>query len=397
MPVDPLLTTSVEDAVAALRGGGLVGLPTETVYGLAADAENPRAVARIYAVKGRPADHPLIVHVPDLSALDPGPHGWARDVPRYARRLAEGIWPGPLTLVLLRSDRAGDQVTGGQDTVGLRSPGHPLALAVIHGFGQAVGRPGAGLAAPSANRFGRVSPTTARHVLDELTGLLLPGLDRVLDGGDCLVGVESTILDCTGPAPRVLRPGAVTAALVEQVGGVAVQADDPGRAGRRARVPRAPGTLAAHYAPAAEVVLAARGDHVAALAAATPADGSPGAPVAGLIALAEVATPSGVVRLSAPPDAQAYARGLYAALREADALGLRRVVAVPPTPLDGTAYRPGRAEAGPGLGAGLGAAVTDRLLRAEAGSGPDPGPHLTRTRSGVHGKAVNPEQITSQP
>jgi L-threonylcarbamoyladenylate synthase len=365
VPADLLLTTSVHDAVAGLRAGGLVGLPTETVYGLAADAEDPRAMARIYAVKGRPADHPLIVHVADAAALEPGPRSWARDVPGYAHRLAEAVWPGPLTLVLPRSVRAGDQVTGGQDTVGLRSPAHPLALAVIEGFGRAVGRPGAGLAAPSANRFGRVSPTTARHVLDELAGLLLPGLDRVLDGGDCTVGVESTIVDCTGPAPRLLRPGAIGTQVIEQLGGVAVQ-EARHRDGRPAPGPRAPGTLAAHYAPVAEVVLAVDARQVASLVASTPRDRSAGAPVVGLIAPAGVATPPGVVRLTAPDGAAAYARALYGALREADVLGLRRVVAVPPTYPDGPAAGPDRDAAQPALVA----AVIDRLVRAAAGSQP---------------------------
>ena len=372
MTGEPLLTRDVDVAVARLCDGGLVGLPTETVYGLAADAEDPRAVARIYAVKGRPADHPLIVHVRDAGALRPGPDSWARDVPPYAHRLAEALWPGPLTLIVRRSARAGAHVTGGQDTVGLRSPAHPLAQAVIAGLAQARGREQAGVAAPSANRFGRVSPTTPQHVLDELSGLLVPGRDCVLDGGDCAVGVESTIVDCTGDAPRVLRPGAIGQGAIESVGGVAVLL--PNRdGGGQPPVPRAPGTLAAHYAPAAEVLLAADGVAAAALTRSGEA---------GLIALAQVATPEGVVRLTAPDDVQGYARGLYAALREADALGLRRVVAVLPRLADG----PGQGleqsvdlsiDRGVDRGVDQGdpaaeliAAVTDRLLRAAAGSRP---------------------------
>jgi L-threonylcarbamoyladenylate synthase len=313
-----------------LKAGGLVGLPTETVYGLAADAEDRTAVARIFAVKGRPADHPLIVHLPGAGYLD----AWAARVPGYARRLAEALWPGPLTLVLPRTAHAGDHVTGGQDTTGLA------------------------LAAPSANRFGRVSPTTAAHVVAELGGLLDPARDVVLDGGQCGVGVESAILDCTGPAPVILRPGAIDAATVSRIGGVAI-------AERASRV-RAPGTLASHYAPSARVVLAA--DAEAARAALARRASRPVDPLDhrlhdpldhrlhdpldhrldGLLATADVETPPGVVRLSAPRDAAEYAQVLYAALREADALGVERVVAVLP------------------VGDGIAAAVRDRLARAAA-------------------------------
>jgi L-threonylcarbamoyladenylate synthase len=317
--VHGLLTTDLARASETLRAGGLVGLPTETVYGLAADAESPAAVARIFAVKGRPADHPLIVHLRGVEQLD----GWACRVPPYARRLAEALWPGPLTLVLPRTPRAGDHVTGGQATVGLRAPAHPIARELLAATNLA-------LAAPSANRFGRVSPTTAEHVVAELGRFLDPARDVVLDGGRCGVGVESTILDCTGDAPTVLRPGAVDVDAVRGIGGVAVV--------ERAPRMRAPGTLASHYAPLARVVLAP--DGVAAVAALAPLDG--------LLATADVATPPGVVRLSAPRDAVEYARSLYATLREADALGISRVVAVPP----------------PGEGVAL--AVRDRLARAAA-------------------------------
>jgi L-threonylcarbamoyladenylate synthase len=324
-------TTDVARAVAALRRGGLLGLPTETVYGLAADAQSPAAVARVYAAKGRPADHPLIVHVGGVDQLD----GWVGDVPAYALRLAAALWPGPLTLVVPRGPRAGDHVTGGQDTVGLRAPDHPVAQAVLAAFG-------GGLAAPSANRFGRVSPTSADDVVAELSGALVDGLDVVLDGGASRVGLESTILDCTGERPVVLRPGAVGAAEVEWAAGVAV-----GTAGSRP-APRAPGTLPSHYAPAASVLLAGPAD-VAEAAGAPPAPGEP--PRTGLLAAGDVPTPAGVVRLAAPADDAAYARALYRALREADALGLRRVVAVPPQG-----------------GSALATAVADRLRRAAAGS-----------------------------
>jgi L-threonylcarbamoyladenylate synthase len=323
-------TTDVALAVAALRRGGLVGLPTETVYGLGADAENPSAVARVYAAKGRPADHPLIVHLLGADALD----GWVGDLPEYAVRLASRLWPGPLTLVVPRGPRAGDHLTGGQPTVGLRAPDHPVAQAVLAGFG-------GGVAAPSANRFGRVSPTDAVHVLEELGDVLVDGVDVVLDGGPSRVGLESTILDCTGPQPVVLRPGAVGPAEVERAGGVAV--------GSRHSEVRAPGTLAAHYAPTARVLLATDEDDARALLG--PPQPAGDAPTAGLLAPQRVPTPAGVVRLGAPDDDRAYARALYRALREADALGLRTVVALPP------------AGGGP-----LATAVTDRLRRAATGS-----------------------------
>jgi L-threonylcarbamoyladenylate synthase len=325
----PLVTTDVELAARLLGSGGLVGMPTETVYGLAADASDVAAVARVFAVKGRPADHPLIVHLAGAEDLD----AWAQDVPGYARKLAEQRWPGPLTLVLPRTPRAGDHVTGGQPTVGLRVPAHPVARRLLVEYGR-------GLAAPSANRFGRVSPTTAAHVVEELGDVLVPGQDVVLDGGPSAVGVESAIVDCTGPAPVILRPGAVTADEVARVGGVPVV--------RRPSRVRAPGTLASHYAPRARVLLV---DDVAQLPASSPgqaAAGSPGGPADGLLALASVPTPAGVVRLSEPSDAAGYARVLYAALREADALGLTRILAVPP-PAEG-----------------VGAAVRDRLRRAAA-------------------------------
>jgi L-threonylcarbamoyladenylate synthase len=368
----PLVTADVELVARLLGSGGLVGMPTETVYGLAADAGDVSAVARVFAVKGRPADHPLIVHLADVEDLAT----WAQSVPAYARRLAERLWPGPLTLVLPRTPQAGDHVTGGLPTVALRVPAHPVARRLLTRYGR-------GLAAPSANRFGRVSPTTAAHVVEELGDLLVPGQDAVLEGGPSVVGVESAIVDCTGPAPVILRPGAVTATDVTRVGGVAVTSRSSGV--------RAPGTLASHYAPRARVELvddaaallellrrpeAVRAENRAtvvsrtgstapttagAAGSATPpktrlktapttveAAGIAPAPVDGLLAPATVATPPGLVRLSEPVDAAGYARVLYAALREADALGLTRVLAVPP-PAEG-----------------MGAAVQDRLRRAAA-------------------------------
>ena len=320
----PLLTDDIEVAVRALRSGHLVALPTETVYGLAADATNPDAVARIYAAKGRPTDHPLIVHLASADQVD---DGWAVDVPGWARLLGAACWPGPLTLVLRRGHRAGDHVTGGQGTVGLRVPSHPAAAALLAAFG-------GGVAAPSANRFGRVSPTDAVHVLDELAEVLVPGADVVLAGAASEVGVESTIVDCTGDAPRLLRPGAVGVEEIEAVTGLDVVSADP--------AVRAPGTLAAHYAPSAEVRL------LEAAEIARAAEAAPGS--VALLAPAGVATPPGVLRLAEPVDAPAYARCLYAALRAADAADVRMVLAV--APVDGA----------------LGAAVLDRLQRAAVGS-----------------------------
>jgi L-threonylcarbamoyladenylate synthase len=324
-----LLTTDVDAAVAALAAGGLVAVPTETVYGLAADAVDPVAVGRIYAVKGRPAAHPVIVHLAGAEQLD----DWARDVPDFARQLVASCWPGPLTLVLLRAAGVGGHVTGGLDTVGLRSPAHPLTHTLLERFG-------GGLAAPSANRFGRVSPTTAQHVVDELADRLVPGRDLVLDGGPCPIGVESTIVDATGPRPRLLRPGAVSVEEVAAVTGLEV---DLGPGG-----PRAPGTLPSHYAPRARVVLAERGT-----AATTVAAIAESGVTVGLLGLAQVPDVPGVHRLAAPLDSAQYAHVLYDALRRGDALQLDVVVAV----------LPGDDSLGP--------AVRDRLRRAAAGSTPE--------------------------
>jgi L-threonylcarbamoyladenylate synthase len=329
---DELLTTDPARAAVALRAGHLAVLPTETVYGLGSRATDPHAVARVYAVKGRPADHPLIVHLPRVEPL----HRWARDVAPYAGRLAETLWPGPLTLVLRRGGRSGRHVTGGADTVGLRVPDHPLTLAVLDALGD-------GVAAPSANVFGRVSPTTAAHVVDEIGGRLQAGRDVVLDGGACRVGVESTIVDATGPAPRLLRPGAIGPAEIAEVGGVPVD--------RTPSPIRAPGTLASHYAPRAVVRTVGADD----LGAITDAQVSrQGQASVGLLALADVATPDGVVRLSAPVGVGEFAAVLYAALREADALRLDRVLVVAPGAQSGASAQE----------EGLAEAISDRLARA---------------------------------
>jgi L-threonylcarbamoyladenylate synthase len=317
-------TTDPRAAAVRLRDGGLVAVPTETVYGLAARADDPRAVARVYAAKGRPADHPLIVHVADASALD----AWAASIPEYARELAQAFWPGPMTLVVKRSDRAGDFITGGQDSVAVRVSSHSLMDETLRALVQLTDDPSIGIAAPSANRFGRVSPTSAQHVLDEFAGIISDD-DLILDGGESAVGVESTIVDCTDEIPRLLRSGAITTDDIEHVTGI--------KPGMTSTV-RASGTLESHYAPMADVVIT----DAAGLAASHSTD----AARVGVLALASVKTPVGMVRLSAPTSNDEYAHVLYGALREADALQLTTVLAVLPEE------------------SGLGAAVIDRLSRA---------------------------------
>jgi L-threonylcarbamoyladenylate synthase len=288
---------ALTSAAQKLKSGTLVAFPTETVYGLGADATNPEAVARIYAVKGRPADHPLIVHLADAQDISE----WAAEIPDYAIDLARSFWPGPMTLVLNRSELAKDFITGGQGTVGLRVPDHTLALAFLNAF-KAIG--GKGVAAPSANRFGHVSTTTAKAVHEELGEFLAPE-DLILDGGPSQVGVESTIIDCTGDAPRILRPGAITVEMVEAVTGVKVV--------DREDAIRVSGSLDHHYAPSAQVLL----------------DGHP-RPGDGLIALSTFPTPEGAIRLASPINNEDFARQLYGALREADAQGIDQVVVIQP-------------------------------------------------------------------
>ena len=307
-------TESIRDAALALKNRHLVAFPTETVYGLGADATNAEAIARVYEAKGRPADHPLIVHIASMDGLGE----WSRDIPEYAIALARDFWPGPLTLVLKRSELAQDFITGGQDTVGLRVPAHPIALALLNEF-IAVG--GKGIAAPSANRFGAVSPTNADAVSEELSSHLLEG-DLILDGGQSLIGLESTIVDCTGPAPMILRLGAITPLMVEESTGLVALESNPSSI-------RVSGSLNSHYSPKAKVLLdvvAEAGD--------------------GLIAPDQIPTPNGVVRLSAPSSIEEYARELYLALRKADQLGLEVVVVLQPG------------------GDGLAAAIRDRLQRS---------------------------------
>lgn len=337
-----MITDDPRAAAAALLDGALVILPTETVYGLAGRADDPAAVARIYAVKGRPSQHPVIVHVAD-PRLDPSaPGSWVREVPDYARRLADACWPGPLTLVLPRSARATDDVTGGQDTVAIRVPAHPLALVVLRAMDEIdpAGAPH-GVAAPSANRFGHVSPTMLAHALTDLGGLLSES-DLAIDGGACEVGVESTIVDCTGPQPRVLRPGGVGVADIERITGL--EALDATASGIRV-----PGALPSHYAPQARIALAADGDALTAYVDAA-VEGGTDVERIGVIAMSGAPTPDGAQRLLAPETVDAYARGLYDALRRADAAGIAFIVAVPPDP----------------DGEGVSEAIADRLRRASA-------------------------------
>jgi L-threonylcarbamoyladenylate synthase len=310
---------AMADAAANLLAGGLVAFPTETVYGIGADACNADAVARIYSVKGRPSDHPLIVHIASMDGLG----DWADDVPEYAIALARDFWPGPMTLVVTRSVLAGDFVTGGQDTVGVRVPDHPVALGLLEAFVKAGGK---GVAAPSANRFGNVSPTTSQAVSDELGDYLADG-DQILDGGACDVGVESTIIDCTGDAPKILRPGAITEQMITESAGLEVVGIVEESA------IRVSGSLEAHYAPAAKVLLCE-----------TPTAGQ------GFIAHANIQTPEGVIRLASPGSDEEFARILYSALRAADEQGLAEVVVMQP------------------IGIGIAVAIRDRLKRAAFGS-----------------------------
>ena len=308
---------TLSNAAESLKSGALVAFPTETVYGLGADATNKEAVAKIYAAKGRPADHPLIVHVHSMQAMG----DWADEIPAFAIALARDFWPGPMTLILNRSTLAQDFITGGQNSVGIRVPDHVVALALLNAFH---GLGGKGIAAPSANRFGHVSPTTAQAVKDEL-GSYLQEQDQIIDGGPCTVGVESTIIDCTGNTPKILRPGAITAEMITASTGLEVL-DSVGT------LIRTSGSLDAHYAPAAIVLL----------------DQQPKAGQ-GFIALATTPTPKDVIRLASPNNDVEFAQILYASLRKADELGLSHVVIERPT------------------GSGIAVAIRDRLMRAANG------------------------------
>lgn len=335
------LIRDADHAARILLAGGLVVLPTETVYGLAGRADLPDTVARIYATKDRPVGHPLIVHVGDGVAAMSGT--WAASTNPLALTVTEKFWPGPLTVVVPRGPRAGDNVTGGQDTVAIRVPSHPLTRAVLQRMDELdlAGAPH-GLAAPSANRFGRVSPTTAAHAISEL-GELLTDTDAILDGGTCAFGVESTIVDCTGTEPKILRAGGVSAEDIAEVCGVSVDSLRGNDSGIRV-----PGSLPSHYAPHAAVIVEPDLRAAEAVLATAQESGMP-AHLQGFLALARVPTPQGVHRLASPDTSADYARDLYAALRSADDHALALVVAIPPADE-----------------AGLGAAVIDRLRRAGA-------------------------------
>jgi L-threonylcarbamoyladenylate synthase len=308
--------SAIKNAASVLTSGDLVAFPTETVYGLGADATSANGVARIYDVKGRPSDHPLIVHISSHTQIDK----WAREVPEYAITLARNFWPGPMTLVLPRTKLAQDFITGGQDNVALRVPSHPIAQALLIEFEK---QGGLGIAAPSANRFSKVSSTTAAAVEIELGGFLKES-DQILDGGPSTFGVESTIIDCTQVFPKILRPGSVSIEMIENLLSIKLQPLNP-----TSNQIRVPGSLKSHYAPNAKVFLSG-----------TPKVGD------GLIALSNIKTPEGVIRLASPVNNDEYAHLLYNALRQGDTLGLSNIYAVPPS------------------SEGVGLAINDRLKKA---------------------------------
>jgi L-threonylcarbamoyladenylate synthase len=290
----------IKDAALALKEGHLVAFPTETVYGLGADATNEKAVARIYEVKGRPTDHPLIVHISSMELMDK----WAREIPEYAIKLARVFWPGPMTLILPRTGLAKDFITGGQDNVGIRVPAHTIALTLLEEF-EAQG--GLGVAAPSANRFGAVSPTSAKAVEIELDDFLDPS-DQILDGGSSQVGIESTIINCTRNSASIMRPGFITKEMIEETLGSSISSDYIYKLNKQVK---APGSHASHYSPKARVLLTGQ-----------PQNGD------GLIALDKVKTPKGVIRLASPLNTKEYAFMLYEAFRKADSLGIKKVFAI---------------------------------------------------------------------
>lgn len=308
----------IKKAAKALKDGHLVAFPTETVYGLGADATNERAVGRIYSVKSRPSDHPLIVHLSSIHQLN----NWAIDIPEYAMKLATQFWPGPITLVLKRSELAKNFITGNQDTVGLRVPDQQVATALLKEF-EKIG--GLGISAPSANKFGAVSPTSASEVADEL-GKSLSVNDLVLDGGRSVIGIESTIIDCTKKTPYVLRPGFISIEMVEEVTGIKSNLNF------ESSEVRSSGQLSSHYSPLATVIL----DQ-------TPPAGE------GFLAMANIETPSGAIRLGSPSSITEFASIMYSVLRLADRQGLKKIYVVLP------------------LGTGLALAIRDRLKKAAFG------------------------------
>jgi L-threonylcarbamoyladenylate synthase len=305
----------IKIAAKSLKEGHLVAFPTETVYGLGADAANEKAVGRIYSVKGRPTDHPLIVHISSINQLDK----WAIDIPDYATKLTNEFWPGPMTLILKRSDSVGNFITGGQDSVGVRVPAHQVALTLLGEF-EKLG--GLGVVAPSANKFGAVSPTNSSAVVEEI-GLNLMSEDLILDGGNSFVGIESTIIDCTTYTPTILRPGAITAEMIAGFTKLKPNISD-----NKSKI-KVSGLLDSHYAPIAKVALGT---------AAEPGDG--------FIALENIKTPKGAIRLASPHDVEQYANEIYEALRLGDKKGLNKIVVEPPS------------------GEGLALAIRNRLEKA---------------------------------
>ena len=308
---------AIQNAAEQLKAGHLVAFPTETVYGLGADATNEQAVKRIYEVKGRPSNHPLIVHVSSINALET----WAQEIPDYAIDLARAFWPGPMTLILKRSEVAKDFITGSQDSVGVRVPSDPIALALLTRF-ESLG--GLGVAAPSANRFGQVSPTSAHDVHVELGEYLSDG-DSILEGGQSDIGIESTIIDCRHKAPSILRPGAITTAMINSV-------HKAGTVNIEGQEVRVSGNLEKHYAPNAKVILNQ-----------TPKTGQ------AYIALSSFQTPPGVYRIASPPDTDEFARNRYADMRSADELGFGELIIEVPE------------------GQGIEVALLDRLNKASKG------------------------------
>jgi L-threonylcarbamoyladenylate synthase len=309
-------TDTLKDAASSLLNGNLVAFPTETVYGLGADATNKDAVARIYSVKGRPVGHPLIVHISSLERLDK----WASNIPEYAIKLAINFWPGPMTLILPRTGLAKDFVTGGQDNIGIRVPSHKVAQALIKEFED---QGGFGVAAPSANRFGKVSPTTANAVVTEL-GKLLNSNDHIIDGGPCEIGIESTIIDCTRDVPEILRPGGVTFEMIDKILSMKIKRIDV-----LLNKIKTPGLMNTHYAPNAKVYRTG-----------TPKIGD------GFIALSSVPTPDGAIRLASPKNNYEFAQVFYSALRLADHKSLKNIYVVAP------------------IGEDIAVAINDRIFKA---------------------------------
>ena len=315
-----MITSDITKAVNALATGKLCAIPTETVYGLAANALDESAVARVFVAKERPADHPLIVHVATAADVTE----WVTELPKWASDLTTSVWPGPLTIVGPRTEIASNSITGNQDTVAVRVPSHPIAQELLNQL-KNIGVKG--LVAPSANRFGHVSPTSAAHVLADLGEYLKAHGDLILDGGDCQVGVESTIVLATGSQPVILRPGAVTAADIKRITGVEVSK-------ATINAPRVSGALDSHYSPTAQVILVTD-------AAELELESN-----FGFLALAQIPTPAGMVRLAAPLTIEDFAHELYSCLRAGDDLKLKTIYVVPPT------------------GDGLAQAINDRLQRA---------------------------------